>query len=113
MMLLTNAPVPVPSVVLLSAVVGSAAVLQHTPRAVTLAPPSAVTLPPDAAVVVVISETAVVVTVGVAWLVTGQAKLAASIGLLDTLVKLVAFYLHERAWLRVKFGRQPKAEYEI
>lgn len=58
-------PVPVPSVVLLSLVVGLCEVLQQTPRAVTDAPPSAVTLPPPDAVVVVIEEIAVAVSVGV------------------------------------------------
>ena len=43
-MLLTNTPVPVPSTVLLSAMVGLAVVFQQTPRAVTLAPQSLVTL---------------------------------------------------------------------
>jgi len=43
---------------------GLAVILQHTPRAVTVAPPSAVTLPPPAADVVVIDEITVVVTVG-------------------------------------------------
>ena len=61
---LVNAPVPVPSVVWLLAVVGFAVVLQQTPRAVTDAPPLSVTFPPLAAVVAVMSETEVVVTVG-------------------------------------------------
>ena len=61
---LVKTPVPVPSVVLASAVVGFAVVLQHTPRAVTADPPSAVTFPPLAAPVDVIPVTAVVVTVG-------------------------------------------------
>ena len=60
-----NVPVPVPSVVLLSDVVGLAEVLQQTPRAETVAPPSEVTLPPEEAVVEAIEVTVVVVTVGV------------------------------------------------
>jgi hypothetical protein len=64
-MLLVKVPVPVPLVVWLSETVGLWLVLQHTPRAVTLAPPSAVTSPPDEAVVGVMLEAAVVVTVGV------------------------------------------------
>ena len=64
MILLVNTPVPVPSVVLLSAVVGLSDVLQHTPRAVTVSPPSSVTLPPESAVVSVMFVIAVVVTVG-------------------------------------------------
>ena len=38
--------------------------LQHTPRAVTVAPPSEVTFPPLVAVVWVIFDAVVVVTVG-------------------------------------------------
>ena len=65
MMALVKIPMPVPSIVLVDkAMVGFAAVLQQTPRAVTVAPPSTVTLPPLAAVVIVIAVAAVVVTVG-------------------------------------------------
>ena len=60
---LVNVPVPVPSLVLLSAVVGLAVVDQHTPLAVTGDPPSDVTFPPEVAVVAVTFVTAVVVTV--------------------------------------------------
>jgi hypothetical protein len=61
---LVKLPVPVPSLVLLSAVVGLGLVLQQTPRAVTVAPPSSVTFPPESAVVEVMLEIAVVVMVG-------------------------------------------------
>ena len=61
--LLEKLPVPLPSVVWLSAIVGLAVVLQHIPLAVTLAPPLEVTLPPLVAVVKVMSVTEVVVTV--------------------------------------------------
>ena len=63
-MALVNIPVPVPLIVRLPVATGFGEVLQHTPRAVTVAPPSAVTLPPLAAVDVVIAVIAVVVTVG-------------------------------------------------
>lgn len=63
--LLIKLPVPVPSVVVLSLIVGLCDVLQQTPRAVTASPPSEVTLPPPDAVVAVIEEMAVAVTVGV------------------------------------------------
>ncbi len=62
---LVKDPIPFPSDVILSPVVGSAEVLQHTPLAVTEAPPSAITLPPLEAEVDVILDTSVVVTVGV------------------------------------------------
>ena len=60
---LVKVPVPVPSVVLLSLVVGLADVLQHTPLAVTEAPPSEVTFPPLDALFWVIDDTGVVLTV--------------------------------------------------
>jgi hypothetical protein len=63
---LLKTPVPLPSVVLLSAVVGSAALLQQTPRAVTADPPSEAMFPPLEAVVAAMAVTAVVVTVGAA-----------------------------------------------
>ena len=61
---LVNAPVSVPSVVLLFVIVGFADVLQQTPLAVTDAPPSLVMFPPLVAAVCVIEDTAVVVSVG-------------------------------------------------
>jgi len=54
-----------------------------------------------------------VVTITVVWLVTGQVRLAASIGLADTLVKLLAYYIHERCWLKIRFGRARPPEYQI
>ncbi len=54
-----------------------------------------------------------VVTVLVAWALTRRATLAASIGAADTVVKLLAFYVHERLWLRINFGRRKEPEYEI
>jgi adenylylsulfate kinase len=54
-----------------------------------------------------------VMTSGVAYVITGEAVLAASIGILDTVVKLGAFYLHERAWLKIRFGRVRPPEYDI
>ena len=65
MRLLVNVPVPVPSAVLLSEVVGLAEVLQQTPLAVTLDPPSEVTFPPPDAVVEVMEVIVAVVKVGV------------------------------------------------
>ena len=63
-MLLVKLPMPLPSVVWLQLTVGFCEVLQHTPRAVTVAPPVAVTLPPQVAEVAMILLTMLVVTVG-------------------------------------------------
>ena len=57
--------------------------------------------------------TGLVLTIAVAWLLTRRAALAASIGLVDTLVKLAAYYVHERIWLRIGFGRGKPPEYQI
>ena len=53
------------------------------------------------------------VTFAVAWIVTRRVELAAQIGLVDTLVKIGAFYCHERVWNRLKFGREKPPEYQI
>ena len=55
---------------------------------------------------------ATLVTFSVAWLVTGKLSLAAEIGVADTVIKLGAYYFHERAWIGVNLGKQ-KQEYYI
>ena len=63
-MLLVNAPVPVPlRVLVVKAIVGLIVVLQQIPLAVIVAPPSEVMFPPDVAVVAVMVDAAVVVSV--------------------------------------------------
>ena len=52
-------------------------------------------------------------TVASAWLITRKVEVAASIGAVDTAVKVVAFYFHERLWLKVRFGRLRQADYDI
>ncbi len=54
-----------------------------------------------------------VVTFAVAWIMTRQLELAAQIGLLDTAIKIGAFYIHERVWNRLKFGKEKTPEYQI
>ena len=54
-----------------------------------------------------------IVTFTVAWVLTGKFELAAQIGVLDTAVKLGAFYFHERMWNRSSFGKQKPPEYQI
>lgn len=53
------------------------------------------------------------VTFAVAWVLTGKIELAAQIGLVDTLVKIGAFYGHERIWNRLQFGKPKPPEYQI
>lgn len=54
-----------------------------------------------------------IVTCFVAWLLTGNLDLAAKIGALDTVIKIGAFYVHERFWNRLDFGKQKPPEYNI
>lgn len=53
------------------------------------------------------------ITFSIAWLLTGEVEKAISIGLIDTLIKLVAYYGHERTWMHIKLGKMPRPEYEI
>ena len=62
--MLVNDPIPVPSEVLLSEMVGFPEIFQHTPLAVTFALPSVVTFPPPVAVVWVIPVIVLVETAG-------------------------------------------------
>ncbi|MCK4752560.1 MAG: DUF2061 domain-containing protein [Planctomycetes bacterium] len=54
-----------------------------------------------------------VVTFLVVFTVTGKFELAAQIGMLDTAVKLGAFYAHERIWNRLNLGKHKLPEYQI
>ena len=53
------------------------------------------------------------VTIFVAWFVLGDVSHALEIGLLDTLVKLGAYYGHERIWDKIALGKEKKPEYYI
>lgn len=49
--------------------------------------------------------TGTVDTIIISWIVTGKFGLAASIGAFELLTKTVIYYLHERAWHKVRWGR--------
>ena len=54
-----------------------------------------------------------VVTCLVALILTGSLDLAAKIGLVDTVIKIGAFYVHERVWNKMNFGKLKPPEYQI
>lgn len=56
---------------------------------------------------------ATLITFSIAWIATGRLTLALEIGIADTLIKLGAYYFHERVWIRVRFGKLRRPEYEI
>ena len=53
-------------------------------------------------------------TIVVSYFVTGQIKLALSIGLVELFTKIGLYYVHERAWNRISFGRtKSDRDYQI
>jgi len=56
---------------------------------------------------------ATLVTIFVSWLMIGSIETAFKIGLLDTIIKLAAYYFHERAWIRSNFGKLKQPDYQI
>lgn len=44
-------------------------------------------------------------TILISFLITRNVKLAFSIGGVDIFTKMLLYYLHERAWNRINFGR--------
>jgi adenylylsulfate kinase len=53
---------------------------------------------------------ALVVTTGLGYAFTGSVAFAASIGAADSLIKIFAYYMHERAWNQVDVGRGVDAD---
>jgi len=58
--------------------------------------------------------TGTVDTIVVSYFVTGQVKLALSIGFVELFTKIGLYYLHERIWNKISFGKdKPAKDYEI
>lgn len=58
---------------------------------------------------------ATLTTVLVAWLVVGDAIVASLVGAIEVFTKFVLYYVHERIWSKIKFGRldPDELEYQI
>jgi uncharacterized membrane protein len=54
-----------------------------------------------------------IITACVALFMTGQLAFAAKIGLADTTVKLLIYFVHERIWNRINYGRVTTPDYEV
>lgn len=53
-------------------------------------------------------------TATLVFLFLGELKLAAAVGIMDTIFKIVVYVAHERAWNRIAYGREAKQpEYMI
>ena len=50
--------------------------------------------------------TSSLVTIAVVYAFTKEAMLSLGIGFLDGVIKVFAYYSHERAWNKVNFGRR-------
>jgi uncharacterized membrane protein len=44
---------------------------------------------------------------------SGDVKVSAGVGAIDMVMKIALYYLHERLWNHISFGRQRPPEYEI
>jgi len=49
----------------------------------------------------------------IVFVLTGKATLSVGAGALDIVLKIGAYFLHERIWDRIDFGRSKPPEYEI
>ena len=58
---------------------------------------------------------ATTITICIAYLFTGEVKVALEIGGLDMVLKLIAYFFHERLWGRIRMGKilHPLAEVEL
>ena len=53
------------------------------------------------------------VTGVIAYVLTGKPMVSGGIALADMLSKIVLYFLHERLWEHIQFGRTKAPEYEI
>ena len=49
----------------------------------------------------------------VTFVVTGRVDLAVTVGLGDSIAKFFTYYLHERMWSKIRFGREHPPEFQI
>jgi uncharacterized membrane protein len=54
-----------------------------------------------------------IITSCIAFAMTGKIDFAAKIGILDTTVKLFIYFLHERVWNKIPYGRVSAPDYEV
>jgi len=52
-------------------------------------------------------------TIIISFLITGEIKMAVSIGFIELFTKICLYYLHERIWNKIQFGRMKEEEYSI
>ncbi|NVB37775.1 DUF2061 domain-containing protein [Pseudenhygromyxa sp. WMMC2535] len=50
---------------------------------------------------------ALAITTGVSFALSQSVAVAVSIGVVDSAIKIGAYYAHERAWMGIRFGLKP------
>ncbi len=50
---------------------------------------------------------AVTLLTAVTWLITSDVRVTASVVIVASTIHVIAYYIHERLWERVKWGRKP------
>lgn len=52
-------------------------------------------------------------TIIISYFITGDLTMAASIGSIELVTKMILYYFHERAWNRISFGKRNDPDYQI
>ncbi|RXK12805.1 hypothetical protein CP965_09530 [Halarcobacter mediterraneus] len=52
-------------------------------------------------------------TIIISYFITGNLTMAASIGSIELVTKMVLYYFHERAWNKISFGKTKEPDYQI
>ncbi len=52
-------------------------------------------------------------TIIISYFITGNLAMAASIGTIEVVTKMILYYFHERAWNKISLGRTKAPDYQI
>ena len=52
-------------------------------------------------------------TIIISYFITGNLVMAASIGSIEVVTKMILYYFHERAWNKIPLGRTKAPDYQI
>jgi len=52
-------------------------------------------------------------TIIISYFITGNLAMAASIGSIEVVTKMILYYFHERAWNKISLGREKAPDYQI
>ncbi len=52
-------------------------------------------------------------TIVISYFITGNLVMAASIGSIEVVTKMILYYFHERAWNKINIGKVNEPDYQI